>query len=315
MWKQDLKGNWTYFDNGVQVLGWRQIDGKWYYFYKKDDATKGQIKGNMATGWVEVTEGKWYYFYKETDEKACNYKGSMAIGWIQDEGHWYYLSESDDNSEGLMQTGWIQYNNKWYYLIETTDEKKAEYKGQMVYECTRAINSKEYSFDSSGTWIEDVGLVSEKCLSYCKSWEGFHPEKYYDCVGVLTQGYGMTRDEIVNLPALITEETAATLLKSLINKKYAEPVKADLDSKGVELKQNEFDALVDFAYNCGTDALLNKSTLYKNIVAGIRDTATITANFQAWSNDGEGNRIPGLYRRRTSEATLFLNADYTGNAA
>lgn len=312
MWKQDEKGNWTYCINGVQVFGWRQIDGKWYYFYEKDDTTKGQIKGNMATGWVEVQEGKWYYFYKVTDEKTCNYKGCMATGWLQDEGHWYYLSESVDSSEGIMQTGWIQYNNRWYYLIEATDESKAEYKGQMVSDCTRTIHDKEYSFDSSGAWIQTESLLSAKGLDFVKSFEGFFANKYYDCVGVLTQGYGMTGDEIANLPDLITKETAATLLEALINKKYAQKIKDDLDSKGVSLSQNEFDALVSFAYNCGTDALLNQSTLYKNVVKGVKDADTITANFQAWSN-GEGKRIEGLYRRRTKEANMFLNADYTGN--
>lgn len=312
MWKQDEKGNWTYFDNGVQVFGWRQIDGRWYYFYEKEDTTKGQVKGNMAIGWVEVQDGKWYYFYKETDEKACNYKGSMATGWVQDEGHWYYLSENSDSSEGIMQKGWIQYQNKWYYLLEDTDESKSEYKGQMVTS-TRTIHDKGYSFNNDGSCVEDVNLMSEAGLGFVKSFEGFYANKYYDCVGVLTQGYGMTGDEIANLPVLITKETAATLLESLINEKYAKKVKADLDAKGVELQQNEFDALVSFAYNCGTDALLSKSTLYKNVVAGVKDSATITANFLAWSNDGEGNRIDGLYRRRTSEAALFLTGDYTGN--
>lgn len=47
-------------------------------------------------------------------------------------------------------------------------------------------------------------------------------------------------------------------------------------------------------------------------MAGVKDSATITANFQAWSNGG-GQRIEGLYRRRTKEAAMFLNGDYTGN--
>jgi len=39
---------------------------------------------------------------------------------------------------------------------------------------------------------------------------------------------------------------------------------------------------------------------------------SLIANFQAWSNGG-GRRIEGLYRRRTKEAAMFLNSDYTGN--
>jgi len=94
-------------------------------------------------------------------------------------------------------------------------------------------------------------------------------------------------------------------------KKYAPVVKADLDLRSVTLAQNEFDALVSMAYNIGTGGLLG-STLYKNVVAGVKDSATITANFQAWSNGG-GQRIEGLYRRRTKEVAMFLNGDYTGN--
>ncbi len=60
------------------------------------------------------------------------------------------------------------------------------------------------------------------------------------------------------------------------------------------------------------ECLILGSTLYKNVCAGIRDKNTITSNFQAWSNCG-GKRIEGLYRRRTKEAAMFLNGDYTGN--
>ena len=214
-----------------------------------------------------------------------NANGSMATGWIQDEGHWYYLSENSDSSEGIMQKGWIQYQNKWYYLLEATDESKSEYKGQMVTS-TRTIHDKDYSFNNDGSWVEDVKfLMSEAGLGFVKSFEGFYANKYYDCVGVLTQGYGMTGDDLItrSYPNVIQLQKIKqhTLLKSLINEKYAKKVKADLDAKGVELQQNEFDALVSFAYNCGTDALLSKSTLYKNVVAGVKDSATITANFSS----------------------------------
>ena len=94
------------------------------------------------------------------------------------------------------------------------------------------------------------------------------------------------------------------MLKDWINNKYDLVIKSDLYYRGIVLNQNEFDALVSFSYNCGTDGLINQSTLYKNVVAGVRDSATITANFQAWSNGG-GMRIEGLYRRRIKEAAMF----------
>ncbi|WP_367277783.1 lysozyme [Clostridium sp.] len=156
----------------------------------------------------------------------------------------------------------------------------------------------------------DDSLVSNAGIDFIKSWEGFYPEPYIDCVGVLTLGYGMTGDEIKGLTS-VTEVQASEMLKDLVNTKYEDIIKSDLDDKDVTLLQNEFDALASFSYNCGTDALLG-STLYKNIVAGIRDASIITADFQAWSNGG-GHRIEGLYRRRTKKAAMFLYADYTGN--
>lgn len=120
----------------------------------------------------------------------------------------------------------------------------------------------------------------------------------------------MTGEEIAGLDS-VTESQATSMLKDLLNKKYASSIKSNLDSKGITLTQNQLDALVSMAYNIGISSLLG-STLFKNVVSGIRDSKTILSNFQAWSNGG-GKRIEGLYRRRTKEAAMFLNADYTGN--
>ncbi|OOM81939.1 phage lysozyme [Clostridium puniceum] len=119
----------------------------------------------------------------------------------------------------------------------------------------------------------------------------------------------MTGEEIQGISE-VTEEQATSMLKDWINNKHAPVIKLDLDCRGITLNQNEFDALVSFAYNCGTGGLLN-STLYRRICEGVRDSSLIT-NFQAWSNGGV-RRIEGLYRRRTKEAAMFLNSDYTGN--
>jgi len=229
--------------------------------------------------------------------------GKVVKGWYKDNGTWYYL-----NDEGIMQTGWIRdTNEKWYYLEPSSNGNM----GAMYCNGSYTIDGKSYRFDSSGAWIENNKLVSDALINFIKSWEGFSATPYYDEVGVLTLGYGMTGEEIQELSS-VTEVQATEMLRNWINNKYAPIIKSDLDSKGIVLNQNEFDALVSFAYNCGTDGLINQSTLYKNVVAGVRNSAIITSNFQAWSNGG-GMRIEGLYRRRTKEATMFLNADYTGN--
>jgi len=230
------------------------------------------------------------------DWKWClvDENNKLLTGWKQVEGLWYFL-----NPNGVMATGWIKDKEKWYYLNG---------KGVMVNNCTLIIEEKTYTFNLDGSLNES--LVSNECIDFIKSWEGYFAEPYIDCVGVKTLGYGMTGEEIEGISE-ITEEQATSMLKDWINNKYAPIIKADLDSKGITLAQNEFDALVSFAYNCGTGGLLG-STLYKNVVVGIRDVDTITSNFRAWSNGG-GQRIEGLYRRRTKEAAMFLNTDYTVN--
>lgn len=253
--------------------------------------------GKIIKGWYQDKDnGKWYHLSEET--------GVLDTGWLQDKnGNWYYLDEQN----GDLKTGWIQLKSIWYYL----EPQEGSTLGSCYINKTANIGGKSYTFDENGHMLND-SLVSEQCIDFVKSFEGFYANKYYDSVGVLTQGYGMTGSEIANLPDETTEETASNMLKDLINKNYAKVIKEDLDNNGVTLSQNQFDALVSFAYNCGTEALLNQSTLYKNVVAGIRDINTIDSNFQAWSN-GNGQKIEGLYRRRTKEANMFLNADYTGN--
>jgi lysozyme len=131
----------------------------------------------------------------------------------------------------------------------------------------------------------EMALVSNQLVDFVKSFEGFSATKYRDCVGILTQGFGQTGDEIKNLPAVITEAQATEMLKDLLNNKYAQPIKNDLDRRGIHLNQNQFDSLISFSYNCGIQALLG-STLYRNICNGVRDKAIITNNFTVWSMAG-----------------------------
>ncbi len=145
--------------------------------------------------------------------------------------------------------------------------------------------------------------ISKKCLEFVKKFEGFYSKPYRCPAGVKTLGYGMTGKEIQGLTS-VTEQQASEMLEKLLNEKYALPIKRDLDKKGVKLKQNEFDSLVSFAYNCGVSGLFS-STLYKNVVRGIRDKDIITENFSRW-NKGGGKVLAGLVRRRKEEAEMFL---------
>lgn len=249
----------------------------WKWVYENDNKT-------LATGWLQLGD-KWYYL---------NSNGTMETGWTEVEGKWYFL-----DSEGEMKTGWFQDKGKWYYLADN---------GVMYCDCNATIDGKNYSFNKDGVMSES--LVSDNLINFVKQFEGFSATPYLDEVGVRTLGYGMTGEEIEGIIS-ITEEQATQMLKDWINKKYAPVIKTDLNNKGINLEQYQFDALVSMAYNVGTSGVLG-STLYRNICNGVRDADTITANFVSWSKAG-GQVLPGLLRRRQQEANMFLNADYTTN--
>lgn len=65
--------------------------------------------------------------------------------------------------------------------------------------------------------------------------------------------------------------------------------------------QNQFDAMVSFAYNVGVGNL-SASTLLKKHKAG--DHKGAAAEFARW-NKAAGKVLPGLTRRRAAEAALY----------
>ncbi len=70
-----------------------------------------------------------------------------------------------------------------------------------------------------------------------------------------------------------------------------------------DINQNQFDAMVDFAYNVGTGAL-QKSTLLKTLNNKLNDIQIVN-NFFSWRFDN-GKEVGGLLRRRMSEALLYF---------
>lgn len=113
-----------------------------------------------------------------------------------------------------------------------------------------------------------------------------------------TIGYGHTRD--VKEGQVISLHQAEEMLKSDLELFY-EPDVAKLAPKATE---NQFAALVSFAYNLGVDALA-KSSLLKKFKAG--DVQGAAAEFMKWKY-AQGQVLPGLVKRRAEERSLFLQS-------
>lgn len=125
---------------------------------------------------------------------------------------------------------------------------------------------------------------------------------YQDTGGVWTIGIGTTRyygADKVKKGDVITVEKAYNLLQFDLKQAMLEIDGSTRD----DINQNQFNALVSFAYNCGTVAY-RTSTLRKIIQNNPNDFEAITAEFKRWKYDN-GKIEPGLLRRRMSEAWLY----------
>lgn len=143
--------------------------------------------------------------------------------------------------------------------------------------------------------------VSRILIEKIKEFEVFRSTAYRCPAGVLTIGYGHTSG-VKKGQKITKEEAEKLLLRDLIQ------YEAFVDKLNVTSKQHKFDALVDFAFNLGCDAL-EDSTLLKKIRA-CRPDAEIRDEFERWvyaTIGGKKTKLPGLVSRRKWEADRFFN--------
>jgi GH24 family phage-related lysozyme (muramidase) len=159
--------------------------------------------------------------------------------------------------------------------------------------------------------------LGKKGLDLIKSFESFVPYVYDDLIppvkgkyrewnggavkGTLTIGYGHT--DAAKHPLKIERGLKISQARAL------EILDVDLDEYEeavnrlvrVPLTQGQFDALVSFAFNCGTGNL-RKSSLLRKLNAGDYDGAR--ACFDLYTRS-KGQVLRGLVRRRDSEQALW----------
>lgn len=148
--------------------------------------------------------------------------------------------------------------------------------------------------------------ASDNALELIRQSESFYAAPYLCPAGIPTIGYGSTRyadGRSVRLSdKAISKVQAEALLRATLATEYEAAVNRYVS---VPLNQNQFDALVDFAYNAGAQNL-RTSTLLKKLNAG--DYAGAAAEFDKWVYAG-GKKLLGLIKRRALERALFERKD------
>lgn len=138
-------------------------------------------------------------------------------------------------------------------------------------------------------------ITSPNGIALIKEFEGLELKAYRDSVGVLTIGYGTTNGVF---EGQVIDQSKAE--KFLAEDLYRFETCVSKLVK-VAIAQNQFDALVCFAYNVGCSNLAS-STLLKKLNTG--DYVGAAEQFPRWNKAG-GKVLNGLTRRREAEKALF----------
>jgi lysozyme len=152
--------------------------------------------------------------------------------------------------------------------------------------------------------------VNENGLALIRKFEGFRARAYRDAVGVWTIGYGhtsMAGAPQVKAGLIISRDKAAQILAKdvvMFATGVAELVKS-------ELNDNQFSALVSFAYNVGLGNFRKSSVLS---AVNREDFEAVPRRLALWSRAG-GRVLPGLVKRRAAEAALFATAVDTADGS
>lgn len=137
---------------------------------------------------------------------------------------------------------------------------------------------------------------SERGLKLTKQFEGLRLAAYQDQRGNWTIGYGHTGPG-VHEGLRITEAEAEMFLTNDVTCAVAGVNRMVTSS----ITQNQFDALVDFAFNLGCTTLMHSNLL---ALVNASDFTAAANEFLRWDHTG-GRVSPGLLRRRQAEMELF----------
>lgn len=153
------------------------------------------------------------------------------------------------------------------------------------------------------------GNISENLFLFLKGYEAFAPYGYSAGDGVMTIGYGITNATSyydLLYPSCSEKQASEVLLKS-IKEVYLNALKGDL-SKRNNPKQNEIDAFVSLAYNCGVYGC-KSSPMFTNYINN-KSIAECVADWGDYYVNAGTQFEEGLRDRRQKEIAIFRDNNY-----
>lgn len=150
--------------------------------------------------------------------------------------------------------------------------------------------------------------ISQNGIDFIKEREGFSAKCYYD--GAQSSiGYGTKCGTKAHASGLhsITRVDAETAMRNEINRSYIPNVRRQ--TSGLQMNQNQFDALVSFTYNTGGGTFMIKNSPLVKYLRGEMSQAAAASAFESYvvTNSATGKVDSGLKNRRRLEAKLFFS--------
>lgn len=150
--------------------------------------------------------------------------------------------------------------------------------------------------------------ISQNGIDFIKEREGFSAKCYYD--GAQSSiGYGTKCGTKAHASGLhsITRADAETAMRNEIVSSYIPNVRRQ--TSGIEMNQNQFDALVSFTYNTGGGTSMIKNSPLVKYLRGEMSQAAAASAFESYvvTNSATGKVDSALKNRRRLEAKLFFS--------
>ena len=172
---------------------------------------------------------------------------------------------------------------------------------------SNVVSSVAYGKITASTSATDIG-VSEALIQMIENWEGYVDHPYQDSGGVWTIGYGHTFTPPWTGSNPLPQAEGETILKQDIAPRVTQVLNK---FSGMDLKQNQIDALTSFVYNAGSGNL-DKSGLTKDIKNGA-SPEQLKKDFETITHDHQGHLLSGLVHRRDAEWAMYCNGSYLTN--
>ncbi len=154
--------------------------------------------------------------------------------------------------------------------------------------------------------MHDAGMgVNPATLALIRRFEGLRLRAYRDAAGFWTIGYGHT--SMAGPPKVmpgmrISRKQAERILRADVERVAGQVAKVLGPDVLSRLNENQFGALVSFAFNVGIGNVRRSSVLRAVRAGRLEEVPRLLLR---WTKAG-GRRLPGLVRRRRAEGRLWL---------